>query len=479
MSTERAASAGRSVPGRLISSLSHLAWPAFLAGPEAHLIALQHELGESEWWSPDKIRWEQMRQLTRLVAHARSQVPFYRDRLDDAGINPANGLTDESWQEIPILTRRQVQELGNALNASEVPKEFGEISEAASGGSSGVPVRVRKTKVDHLFWTAIHVREELWHRDGSRGVLARIRRVPGELNAEQAARVRSVRGLMLPNWGPPVARLWRTGPLGVLDDRVSIPAQVAFLERLQPEYLDVFPANLRLLLAHYRERGASLRSIRSVWTMSEVVDASLRDTCREIFGARIIHNYSAAETGYLALQCPEREDSFHVQSESVLLEVLDGRDRPCAPGEVGRVVVTPLHNFATPLLRYEIGDEAEVGAPCGCGRGLTVLRRIVGRTNDYITTRSGRRQRVDSGYSQLCKIRAIREFQIVQRTLGHVELLVVLAHPLTPAETNEIRHALRESFSSELKFTIAPCDAIARTEGGKLRTFVSEVAPPQ
>src|SRR3546814_13116510 len=86
---------------------------------------------------------------------------------------------------------------------------------------------------------------------------------------------------------------------------------------------------------------------------------------------------------YLALQCPEHEH-YHVQSEAVLLEVLDEEDRPCRPGEVGRVVVTPLTNFAMPMIRYAVGGLAAVGAPCPCGRGLPVLTRILGRARDKI-----------------------------------------------------------------------------------------------
>ena len=88
--------------------------------------------------------------------------------------------------------------------------------------------------------------------------------------------------------------------------------------------------------------------------------------------------YTCQEAGYLALQCPDYPH-FHVQSENVLLEVVDDVGQPCGPGEVGRVLITSLNNFATPLIRYELGDYAEVGAPCPCGRGLPVLKRIMGR----------------------------------------------------------------------------------------------------
>ena len=101
--------------------------------------------------------------------------------------------------------------------------------------------------------------------------------------------------------------------------------------------------------------------------------------------------YSAAEAGYLALQCPQQEH-YHIQSESALVEVLDEAGNPCRPGETGTMVVTPLHNFAMPLIRYAIGDIAEVGAPCACGRGLPVLARLLGRVRQMLVLPSGARR---------------------------------------------------------------------------------------
>jgi phenylacetate-CoA ligase len=73
----------------------------------------------------------------------------------------------------------------------------------------------------------------------------------------------------------------------------------------------------------------------------------------------------------------------------VLVEILDAQGRPCRPGEIGRVVATPLHNVAMPLLRYELDDYAEVGQACACGRGLPVIRRILGRRQNMLRLPDG------------------------------------------------------------------------------------------
>jgi phenylacetate-CoA ligase len=401
-------------------------------------------------------------------------VPFHADRLRQAGIDPAAELTEATWSRVPVLTRRDVRDLEDALNAGVVPASHGAVNSATSGGSSGVPVRVRKTALDNLFWNALHLREEIWHRDDPLGLIARIRRVPPGATPEQRALIESGAGLRLPNWGPPTHLVWETGEIVLLDDRVPIADQIRALQTLQPAYLHTFPSNLRLLLAHCRETATRIPSIRSVWTMSETVDPTMRALCREILGCPIIHNYTSAEVGYMALQCPSGEH-FHVQSETLYLEVLRPDGQPCEPGEIGRVVVTPLHNFATPLLRYEIGDEAELGGPCACGRGLPVLRRIVGRTFDYVTLPSGRRRRVDTGYYQISTIPAVREFQIIQRDRERIEILLVLARPLTDAERAEITAKLADEFGVEFNFVLTACNQIDRTDAGKLRAFISEL----
>jgi len=459
---------------QLRSSIDATAFPAVATGTAAELMALQRQLDASQWWPADRMRAAQFCQLRELLHHAARHVPFHAERLRQAGIDPAAEVTEENWPRIPTLTRREVQTLGDALTARQTPPSHGPLTEATSGGSSGVPVRVRKTALALLMWNAMHVREEIWHREDPTAMMARIRRVLPGLNAEQAAAMFTPQGLMLPHWGQPTNLLWQTGPIALQDDRVPIPDQIALMQSVQPAYLYCFPANLRLLLAHCRETGARFPTLRSVWTFSETVDDTLRAMCREIFGCRIVHNYTSAEAGYMALQCPEH-DHFHVQSEANLLEVLRPDGTACQPGEIGKVVVTPLHNFATPLIRYEIGDEAEVGEPCACGRGLAVLRRIVGRTYDYVTMPDGRRRRVDTGHYRISEIQAVREFQLAQRTRDRIELLVVLARPLTAAETATIVDVLKKEFGPDFIFDITTHDRIARTEAGKLRAFVSDL----
>ena len=112
--------------------------------------------------------------------------------------------------------------------------------------------------------------------------------------------------------------------------------------------------------------------------------------------------------------------------------MLDDSGRPCAAGVTGNVVLTPLHNFAMPLLRYEIGDLATVGAgPCDCGRTLPVLEDIPGRANDLMMLPSGELRPPYYGYQAVMEVRAILQHQFVQTAPDHACFRLVVARPLT------------------------------------------------
>ena len=136
----------------------------------------------------------------------------------------------------------------------------------------------------------------------------------------------------------------------------------------------------------------------------------------------------------MAFQCGVRE-GYHVQSEHLIVEVVDEAGRPCLPGTVGRVIVTDLHNFATPLIRYEIGDVAEPGPPCPCGRQLPVLSRVLGRARNMLRLPGGHQRwpSLPSG-DVLGRMAPVRQFQLAQTGPAELVLRLVVARLLTADE---------------------------------------------
>ena len=170
------------------SSIGSNIFPPILTGRPATLMALQHHLDQSQWWDAERLRAEQHRQLAALVNFATRTIPFYADRLRAAGLEPGAPLTWQAWSRIPTLTRHDVQDAGDALNPAVLPPSHGRIGEIASGGSTGVPVRIHKSEFANLMWEAIHIREELWHREDCTGALVVIAGLPRSMSeAERLA----------------------------------------------------------------------------------------------------------------------------------------------------------------------------------------------------------------------------------------------------------------------------------------------------
>ena len=199
--------------------------------------------------------------------------------------------------------------------------------------------------------------------------------------------------------------------------------------------------------------------------------------------ARVVHDawrvplqdsYSADETATMALSCPAG-DGLHVQEECVRLELLADDGRPCAPGEVGRVVVSTLHNFAMPLLRYAIGDHAEAGERCGCGRGLARIRRIAGRTRNLMHLPGGGRRwpRLPGRLWQPREV--VHQLQVAQLALDALEVRLVASRPLTEAECRPLLAGLRESLHWPHAIRIVYREALTVGADRKFEDFVNEM----
>jgi phenylacetate-CoA ligase len=211
-----------------------------------------------------------------------------------------------------------------------------------------------------------------------------------------------------------------------------------------------------------------------VRTYGEICSEEVRKVSEEAWGTEVKDLYSTQEVGYIALQCPDHTH-YHVQSESVFVEVLDENAQPVLPGCIGRVVVTPLHNFTMPLIRYVIGDYAEVGKPCSCGRGLPVLNKILGRKRNMLILPDGRQFWPSFPSEAWSMDGKVLQLQLVQKNTDLIVARIVAVEKLTEKEEQTFVSNLCERFSYPFVITIEYVSDIARSAGGKHEDFMSEI----
>jgi phenylacetate-CoA ligase len=448
-------------------------WPSFPAKPA--LPGLLDGLKVSQWWPTADLAASQQPQLAWLVNWAATQVPHYEstDWARPAARSLADALAGDParfstlWREIPVLTKPALRALGSRLNARTLPPGQTPLGVIRTSGSTGIPVEVRSTAPTRMLWDALTLREHLWWRRDFTKRMGVIRFRKRDARASDG----QVKG----GWGPPVGLLYRSGPSSAIHIGKPVEQLADWLVSFDPSYLLAYPSIMNPLMDAVASRGGRPPSLEEVRLISEPVDPELQARLATEWQTRCTDLYSANEVGYIAFRCRE-QGALHVQSESLLVEVLDDAGQPCAPGETGRVVVTSLHNLATPLLRYEIGDLAEAGAPCPCGRGLPVLTRVMGRVRNLVRTPDGRRY-WPVGLGRIRTVTPIIQAQFVQTALDTVELRAVCSRALSPEETADAVVKAREALGYPFEVSIVPMDEISRGPTGKFEEFLSLVDP--
>ena len=453
------------------SDIQGITWPGLPTARGTNILALLYQLEQSQWWDPDKLIEQQFAQLNQLVLHASSTVPFYRGSLKRAGVTAGKVVTPENWRKLPILMRSNIQFAGEKLASKKLPPDHGNVGEIFTSGSTGKPIRAVQTALWQMYREAFVMRNQLWHRRDLTGTFAYMR-------TSTKGKSMYPEGDKADSWSDVTSIVADTGASFGLNVMTPTEQKVEWLQRRDPDYLLTHPTIIHDLARYCLDQGIRLKSLRQVGTISETLKPATREVCREAWGVSIVDVYSSREAGCLALQCPDHEH-YHTQSESVYLEILNDDGEPCDVGEVGRVVITLPHNFAMPLIRYELGDYAEVGEACPCGRGLPVIKRILGRTQNMLVLPSGERRwplLSSSNIKALLAIGPIGRYQIVQTSTSSILVRLETPRNLTPDEENSVRSWITEKLAFPFDVTIESTEEIPLSSAGKFDDFVSTVA---
>ena len=445
----------------LRSTISNVAWPPLVQGVAALVEAYVARLEVTEWLPLEKIEAAQRQQLGILAEHCAQHSPAFARRLAAANLTAAELAQPGGLTRLPPLTRRGLQD-HDGLFCTSVPEAHQPTGMTQTSGSTGEPTRVMRTGLNKLGHMAMTVRDNRWQRRDARGRLAAMSAHRHEVQD-------------LPDWGEPLGLLYVTGPALGLPATLDIAELHRRIADFAPQVLVTYPSVLNAMLDIVERGGRPFDGLAHVRCMSEMVHPELRERTRAVLGLAIEDAYTSEEFGFIALQCPDA-DGYHVMAETHIVEVVDGVGEPCAPGEWGRVLVTDLHNFATPLIRYQIGDYAMAGATCACGRGLPRLERIMGRARNLVVMPDGARHWPLTGYGKFHDIAPVQHYQLIQHDLGTVEMRLVVAQPLSPAQEAALKAQVQTSLGHPFAIRLTYfADTLPPDPSGKREEFVSLV----
>jgi phenylacetate-CoA ligase len=451
--------------GELFRRVLYPTWETTLRGrPTLEYLA---KLEKLQWASRDELEAFQLAALQRLARHVWANVPFYRKRMEEAGLVPEDLRSLADLRRLPVLSREEATAHAEARQSTAEP--FVSIRKSTSG-STGRPLTFGYDADSEYWRQAIKLRGYGWA--GQR---------PGELT--------------LHYWGAPAKSPPAKQRAKIALDRVlrrdvyvdcgrrgeaELAAVVELIRRERPRAIVCYTQAGADLARFVNERG--LRDWRDIPVIcgAERLFAPDREALVRAFGAGIFETYGSREVMLIASES-EAHDGLLVQMENLIVEVVvrdDGRERPAAPGELGEVVVTDLHNLGMPFIRYANGDLAVAGPdrPSACGRAHQRLASVEGRVTETLRDAAGARVNGLVFNVMFASVGdAVRQFQAVQHADRSITLRVVPGATFDDA-ARRVVHDVAARYLPGLPFQLSTVSEIPTSPGGKRQVVVVERA---
>lgn len=384
--------------------------------------------------------WQQ-KQLQNLLQHAAQRSAFWRERIGTKKINEIN-LAD-----LPILTRfdvvKQVETEGSLLaHSGTIP-----IKKHATSGSSGTPVHFFVSEMNSHYNTVRSTAQ--YFMEGRDLTLNRTRFKPSLSRIEGGFSVKKTN-----EWLGPLGSLFKSG---INKDITQLhPNRDLLLKELARDpigYLVMQPRHVEVLFPDGDLSFLLDNNTTMFIPVSEEADKSLRDKFAAA-GIPVRSTYSSEEVGYIATECKECPETFHVAQSNVIIEIDNSDSVIVGKDRLGRVLVTHLHSYATPFVRYDIGDFATLSERCGCGHDGLVLSNIYGRKKRLLKHADGSVSPFSVSAATMLKIVKCDEYRIRQTGLNTIEIDIGGIDQLSDEQMASLKSLFKERAGDEFQIQI-------------------------
>jgi len=420
-------------------------------------------LEKMQWRSPEEIERYQLGALRMLLAHAGSHVPYWRETFRRLGFDPRDVVRREDLAALPILTREIVRERYRELVD---PAQAIMNLKKGTSGSTGTPLKFEYCRESESWRQAVRIRGYAWsgYRPGLRTFYywALVSEMPGGASGVKIRLDRRMKREVFVD--------------SMCQDQRARRRALDRLRQARPAVIICYTQSCAQFARWILDNGLRDWDDIPVLCGAEAVLPADRAALTRAFGP-VFETYGSRETMLLAAEC-EAHQGMHLSEENLLVEVTRS-GKPAAAGEAGDVLVTDLHNYGMPFIRYQNGDVARMAgsSACACGRGLRRLERVEGRRADTLCDRDGNPIPGIVFHVLFSDARQeiVRQFQAVQRVGGDVVLRVVRGQDWSQERFDGVVRRL-EQYLRGLPFQVEYCRAIGPSSNGKMRTIVVEHA---
>ncbi|MDO9374448.1 MAG: hypothetical protein Q7T76_08515 [Ferruginibacter sp.] len=418
-----------------------------------------------EVFSNDEWKNYQEAELQKLLQHAVTTVPFYRQAFESSGLThqQLSTFTLADLHRLPYLEKSALRSLGESRLLSSKREPGGEFF--SSSGSTGTPTKILFSPRMHQAWSAAFE--------------ARIRHWAGVTIATPRG---TIGGRRIVEDGDSKGPFYRYNFIEKQTyfsayhiSRKAVRNYVEGMIKGKVEYMTGYAMSNYFLARFIEEEGIQAPNLKAVITSSEKLTQEMRETFRRVYGCDSYDGYSGVEACGLVSECSA--GSLHISPDVGIIELIKTDGNPAQPGEEGEAVCTGLLNYDQPLIRYRIGDVLRLSKvqECSCKVNMPIVDEIVGRVEDTVIGVDGREMVRFHGI--FVDLPGVVEGQVIQHTINEFEIKLVTTSNVSP----EIRKTLETRMISQLgpiNLAIIEVAAIPRNQNGKFKAIISYVKRP-
>lgn len=405
------------------------------------------QLMKNQWLDIGQIREIQRQKLRYLVDYAYKNVSYYKKLFDKTGISPADIKSIEDFKKLPITNKSDLQSLKIDFITS---RSFcsDELMHERTSGSTGRPFTIYFDK------DFVMVRDALFLR-GLRAAGYKPRQrlflISGRYNLERQN------------------RLFRWKHVSV---KQSSDVILGSYNQFKPHVLYGCTAALRILAQHIRKHNKFVHRPERMISTAEMLDESTKKLLEETFNTELFDFYGLTETGLVGWECPEHR-GYHLSEDANFIEFV--------PDEYNqkyfKFVITNLNLRSMPFIRYDTGDLIRLAKQkkCSCGRGLSLIEKIEGRTVDCIKLKNGQ---TVSPYMLTCeieKLNAIIGYQVIQKDYDEFMVKVEFQKGESMSSIEEIDKCIRSIIGEDVRINIKRYAKVTPKPGQKFRVIESRL----
>jgi phenylacetate-CoA ligase len=409
----------------------------------------------------------QNRQLTNLLKHAHARSKFWRQRM------PSRMITPAILKFLPVQSRvdvvAQVESEGSL--AAENAASAAPSSVYASTGSTGIPVKIHVTSQNGYYNDIRNLAQYFFY-----GLSLEPNHVligPGLKLDDMQRKWITVKSSN--SWAGPLAQVFRNGcskKIYFYHDEQEL------IDELKKDEIGYLVSPSRYLEMLLDKGGPEVVARLGIKLWQHVSDYRSPEVVAALssIGVPSLSNYSAAEIGPIAVECAKCVGHYHIVHSNVIVECDQGTSAEFDGTTVGRLLVTHLHSYATPIIRYDIGDFGRLEPKCRCGHDGPVLSHIFGRGKHFLRHPDGKLLPFHISTRALLEAASFKDCRVRQPQIDTIVVEIGGRNDLTADEEAKLKALITSATDPAFKVEIKPVTEIDWGTNPKRLFFASAVA---